>query len=438
MSFDAPSEPPAPTGGDSDAPSQQPSSAPSRPADPLHYANVLSLAERALGSAPQDALPRTQTELVAAVLHAAMVALGFRCIGIGEEGEPGAAGAAAAQAGDSGAEQDPTMPAGWNTQAAYAFRYRHPQSSLTFLVKSLRMADRILVHGMAVEDGKLRSFEIPISTHLVPPLAATYPVTPSVLSAPRAPGSDSPLLAYFRSAQSLQDMLNLFKIQIVQRIAPGLQKEGYEETAVEPPATGTSSSAQPRPRPVAPPYPIGGGIPDYPRRPPPYLPGPAYGPRFGGIGSRDLDPFAGGYPGPGGLRLPGGGYGPMGGGPPGFGGGGMFVGPNDPMFGRRDPMGGSFGYPEPGFPYPEPGPLAGPGGTRLPPGAVPPGARFDPIVPGAPPGTEGGSGGRPMPPGSFPGPGRSLGGTGPGPGRTLPGEPDNDDAPPPEFDNMFT
>lgn len=59
-------------------------------------------------------------------------------------------------------------------------------------------------------------------------------------------------------------------------------------------------------------------------------------------------------------------------------GGGMFVGPEHPMF-----TGGGGGF---GGGVPRPGPLAGPGGQRLPPGAVPPGARFDPIMPfGQPP-----------------------------------------------------
>lgn len=47
----------------------------------------------------------------------------------------------------------------------------------------------------------------------------------------------------------------------------------------------------------------------------------------------------------------------------------MYVGPDHPMFQRP-------GYPEP--------PFAGPGYGRLPPGAVPPGARFDPIMPNNP------------------------------------------------------
>jgi proteasome inhibitor subunit 1 (PI31) len=51
-------------------------------------------------------------------------------------------------------------------------------------------------------------------------------------------------------------------------------------------------------------------------------------------------------------------------------GSGMFVGPDHPMFQGEQRS--------------RPGPFAGPGPERLPPGAVPPGARFDPISPFGP------------------------------------------------------
>jgi len=88
------------------------------------------------------------------------------------------------------------------------------------------------------------------------------------------------------------------------------------------------------------------------------------------------------------------------------------MGMDDPIFGG----GGRVPYPGSGGGYPGQGPLAGPGGQRLPPGAVPPGARFDPIVPSVP--GAGGVGPRPGPSGGFPGPGRSLGG--PAQPRTFP------------------
>lgn len=148
-----------------------------------------------------------------------------------------------------------------------------------------------------------------------------------------------------------------------------------------------------------PPYfhPIPGGdpfpdaaVPAYPRS---FFPG---GSRV--IGDADLDPFTAS---PGLVRPPGG----LGAG------GGMFVGPDHPMFGGagrggglEDPSrGGGWGG---GIP-------AGPGGERLPPGAVPPGARFDPIMP---PGIPGPRGPAISPRGGFGGGLGRGGGLGGGPG----------------------
>ncbi|KAJ2454017.1 hypothetical protein EV183_001857 [Coemansia sp. RSA 2336] len=109
------------------------------------------------------------------------------------------------------------------------------------------------------------------------------------------------------------------------------------------------------------------------------------------VGRDDLDPL-GGSGGLGGMDQ----------------GGGMVVGPNHPMFRQGGGSDSGFGA----------DPLSGP--QRLPPGAVPPGARFDPIVPHgqAPPG------GRPR--GGLP---RGPPGRGGGP---FSGEPNPDSAGPPD------
>ncbi|KAJ2490563.1 hypothetical protein IWW37_003024 [Coemansia sp. RSA 2050] len=95
-------------------------------------------------------------------------------------------------------------------------------------------------------------------------------------------------------------------------------------------------------------------------------------------------------------------------------GGGMVVGPGHPMF-RQGGHGG-------GDDVGRPGTFGGP--QALPPGAVPAGARFDPIGPF----------------GQMPGPARPLGRQGPpprgsgGPGRLFSGEPDPDAGEPPNSD----
>jgi proteasome inhibitor subunit 1 (PI31) len=178
------------------------------------------------------------------------------------------------------------------------------------------------------------------------------------------------------------DFVGQVKLKIVQKILPGLHKEGYMETVEtsQSAASAPSTSHVPppaRPQPGAPP-----NAPDNDR----------YAPPAGGIprspleiGRSDLEPFA---------RNP---FAPPSMFPPG-GGDGMFVGPDHPIFGSRD-RGQGQGR----------GPWGGDG--FLPPMGAPPGARFDPVGPTFP--NRGG------PRGGFP------------PGRRALGDPDNDEFMPP-------
>ena len=172
---------------------------------------------------------------------------------------------------------------------------------------------------------------------------------------------------------------------------PDLQKDGYQaderaaRDVVQPQRGGYYPDAGgPMPGPARP----MGGVPDYTQ--------PMRG--FPNVGRSDLDPLAG-LDGSTTGRLPYGG---------GFGGDGMMVGPDHPLF--RDRFAGPSR--QPGF-----GPEGG--SSFLPPGAAPPGARFDPIGPGGP-----------FPPGRQPGPRGPFGGAGRGPGG-FGGEPDWDEMPPP-------
>ncbi|KAJ1969464.1 hypothetical protein IWQ62_000606 [Dispira parvispora] len=106
---------------------------------------------------------------------------------------------------------------------------------------------------------------------------------------------------------------------------------------------------------------------------------------FPSVGAADLDPLAAApsiMPGPRGVHL-GGTTNPRVGGD--ISGGGMHVGPGHPLFGRVST----------GPDHSTGTPFAGP--QRLPPGAVPSGARFDPVVPFGP-NPNRGPGGLPRPP----------------------------------------
>ena len=46
----------------------------------------------------------------------------------------------------------PNLPTDWNTSKdVYCFRYRHSQSAMTFLLKCLPMANKFIIHALAIE-----------------------------------------------------------------------------------------------------------------------------------------------------------------------------------------------------------------------------------------------------------------------------------------------
>ncbi|PWN29956.1 hypothetical protein BDZ90DRAFT_229001 [Jaminaea rosea] len=372
---------------------------------------------------------RNQHDAFAAVLHAALVRLDFRLVGLAEEDRlsdyPEQSGQAAEGSSSSStiASTSRLPSPAWFAQGpeSYTFRYRHDQSSLTFLIKVIRMSSRILVHASSIEaqssgESKTASLEVSVDEY----------TSKSYWPYPRPEGQTEPLVNGFIGASRLKDLLLAFKGKVVQKLVPGLRKDGYqEETSQDEEAASRraagSSTQQPRPRP--PPShddddPLaGGGVGGVP-----YRPGDIPGRNPLAIGDRDLQPLGGMRP-PGSFGPPplfggGGGGGGIGGGM----GGGMYPsGLDDPLFrdrfpgtGGGVPFGGGTGQPR--------GPWGGDG--FLPPGAVPPGARFDPIGPMGPqpgfPGQGGAGRGGQAPPGS--------------------GDPDWDDVRPPrsgDYDSMF-
>ncbi|KAG0318537.1 hypothetical protein BGZ99_005612 [Dissophora globulifera] len=381
---------------------------------------------------PAAAAPRTilgnPYEGLAALTHAMMTAVGFKLVGLGEDDS----------LGDRQSIEDLSkanvLPERWNaSKESYSFRYTHSHSQLTYLIKCMRLAGKCVIHGTTIETSKICSLELEVKDFASP---SYFPFTTATNL------NTDPLWNGFISRSRINDLIAQFKLKIVQQLIPGLSKPGYqEESAPSSTTTGSGSTsgtgagrrADPGYYPDDPlRFPGVGGIPQ-PGRPgfvprPPIFGDPfsAEDPEFMGnpfeIGRSDLDPFGGriggGFGGIGGL----GGIGS--GGIGGSSGGGMYVGPNHPMF-RRPPggIGGSGGSGIYGGPQP------------LPRGSVPPGARFDPIGPFGPSG------------GSAPGAGTAhrdphqwpASGQGRGAGRGVPfsGEPDNDDAPPPGYMDMF-
>lgn len=333
---------------------------------------------------PQDAL--------AAMVHTIMTRLDFRLVGLSDEDRL-----------DTSATSN-QLPPNWSMHGpdSYAFRYKHDQSSLDYLIKVVKLGPRAMIHGIAMQGSKTNTLQLPYADYFSP---SFWPFNPASADATSA---REPLVNGYISSSRLNDLVIAFKTQILQGLVPGLSKPGYTEDST----TSSSSSSVPRaggsesrPTPGTQPPPRSPfhGDEDDPSQPASFIP-PFRNPLT--IGDRDLDPL-GGSP----LAMPprfgGGGFAPPPLFPGGDTGGGMIVGPNHPMFRDR---------------------FAHPSAQNLPPGAVPPGARFDPIHPSDP-----------SFPGGMQGPRFNPDVGGPNPQPRAPGhpsgDPDWDDLAPPTFNN---
>ena len=334
--------------------------------------STLPLGKKTLGT-PQDA--------IAALVHTALTALGFRLVGIDDT--------------DSiHTFESNILPEAWNQHGPgnYTFRYKHEQSSLQFLVKVGKLGSRTIIDSIALEvSTSMVRHTMHLMTQLQSDKAAKLDIptndftSPSFFPHDLSATSPPPLVHGFISSNRIDDFVAQFKLTTVQKLIPGLRKDGYAEQAEtvadrsQPRAPEEPAPA--RPRPEEPPYPPRDDLPHLPPRNPLE------------IGRRDRDPF------PNNPFAP----------PPLFpdaSGDGMFVGPSHPIFGPGMRGGGPGGM----------GPWGGDG--FLPPMGAPAGARFDPIGPGA------------GPLGPFPGRGRGMPRGGGGP---FGGDPDNDELPPPGF-----
>ncbi|CAG8514923.1 3636_t:CDS:2 [Ambispora leptoticha] len=358
--------------------------------NPLDPANVLNILEDSLPrpqteetltdtSASENVILRSGLDALAVLFHSIMLAVDFRFVGLGEEGT--------LETQDTTAIRP--LPKEWNAKGpdSYAFRYKHTQSSLTFLVKGMRLSNKFLIHGMGIEDNKTFTMEI-VTDHYTSPSFFPY-----------ATQSLEPLINGFLSQSRLKDLITLYKINIIQNLLPNLNKPGYEEST--PTSSAQAGPRSPNRQPEVDPLRI---RPSVPFHSPYRMNDPSRFENPFSVGRDDLDPL-GSNPIIGPPRF-GSGYGlPPLGGP--SRGGGMYVGPDHPIFDSRRFEGDRI-------------PPDGP--SILPRGAVPPGARFDQILPFGP------------------GP-RGRGGVGRGGGRggsgIFSGEPDFDEIPPPGYNDMF-
>lgn len=335
----------------------------------------------ALISALQNVLPPTRKRLespqdgLAALIHTVMVSIGFRLVGV-DESSP------------ARSILNSVLPDEWNQHGPgnYTFRYKHEQSSLEFVVKVVKLGSRTLINSIAVESDKAATLDISTNDF----------ASPSFFPHDATAADAQPLVHGFISSNRVADLVSQFQLTTVQKLIPGLRKEGYTEQSTD----SSTNAGGSQPRAEAPP-PARSSLVE-----PPYGPDRSrlYNPPQGipAIGRRDLDPIP---------------HNPFAPPPlfPGNAGDGMYVGPNHPIFGG--------GFRGPNFPGGR-GPWGGDG--FLPPMGAPPGARFDPVGPGL----------GPFPGGPLPGRG-PLGGPRGIPGGGSMNDPDNDEAMPPGAGDMY-
>ena len=240
---------------------------------------------------------------------------------------------------------------------------------MQYLLKVSRLGNNAVVFALALGDDRTSSFDLPVKDY----------VSESALPLSSTENPTGALREVFISSARLSDLMKLFKINVIQKLAPGLHKEGYEDSS-----RGLQEALRPQPEdrprrdplrddPIpqpARPYPFDDPLAAAPRRP--FPPGEFAPPGF-------EDEYE--------INRPPRGY------PPGLGGGGspynigdrdlypVGLGPNDPLRGTIGPGFGSGGM-HPTFDDPL---FGGPGATGSYDPRAPPGARYDPPGPGGPP-----------------------------------------------------
>ncbi|KAK0702024.1 PI31 proteasome regulator N-terminal-domain-containing protein [Lasiosphaeria miniovina] len=151
--------------------------------------------------------------------HACMISLGFRLLGFDEE-----------QKIESECTRlAPRLPAQWNCSlSSHSFVYAHTQSSMQFVVRVDRMGAKMEIRGLAVGDERIARLELSARDYIS---SAALPVRIAMTAEGAEDRSDlsDKLKRVFISEDRIKDLASLLKINIIQRLIPGLQKEGYQE-----------------------------------------------------------------------------------------------------------------------------------------------------------------------------------------------------------------
>ncbi|OAQ68830.1 PI31 proteasome regulator [Pochonia chlamydosporia 170] len=338
-------------------------------------------------------------EAIALLVHAYLAALNFRLCGFdqdkpickqGDEKRPDLPNTLTKTSLKAECESlAPRLPPAWNSGfGSLSFVYKHKQSSMQFVFRIDRMGSKVEVRGLAVGDENIHRFDRTVRDVVD---SSALPIRISMDQGQDRSNLVEKLRRAFVSENAISDMLNDLKVKIVQKLIPKLQREGYVETADAEETARSERRAQEAQNPRRPYNPtVDPNIPYNPQGPLPEMARPRPG---APVGDFPLPGFEDEYemlrPHPRGPVVMPGGRHPLN------------IGHDDlnpPGLGPHDPLRGSFvpgGLPHPGAPggmhptFDDPlftgqgqGGMGGPGAYDP---QAPPGARWDPVMPGGAP-----------------------------------------------------
>jgi hypothetical protein len=159
-------------------------------------------------------------EVLALFTHASMTAVGFRLVGFSEE----------KNIEEEVKSTAPRMPPSWNSSFShYDFLYAHSQSQMKYLIQVIRSSTKARIQGIALGDERTTAFEITAKDYIS---ASALPlrITMTDEGEDRA-DLEEKLKQVFTSPHRIQDLASEFKSTIIQKLMPGIHKEGYEEDA---------------------------------------------------------------------------------------------------------------------------------------------------------------------------------------------------------------
>jgi proteasome inhibitor subunit 1 (PI31) len=193
--------------------------------DPLTPAKLVSILE-----ASADTLS-SPLEAIAAFSHACMLATGFRFLGFGEDHKAGITNPYFHLTYIELEFDESQVQKLWTTESTShrEFRYAHPQSSLEFIIKVSRLGGKTVIMGVAVGDDKTTSFDV-----------KTEDFTSAGFFPWKNDDGQSIAGGFIRETR-MKDLAGLFKINILQKLIPGLNKSGYTEEQSNTTSNTTSS-----------------------------------------------------------------------------------------------------------------------------------------------------------------------------------------------------